>query len=133
MKRRGGQSAEGIRYLFGRNGTRFGRRFPAQQICQYGARCNCSDATLRPEARPGNATRLEPNSQAQHIAADWIRYLNRSGGVCEIPDVVGIAEMVENGIAEHQRQYKAEWPTLKVRRRRPNVSFCTLHGSSLFL
>src|SRR6202041_2095076 len=88
MKRCGGQTAEGVRYLFGRNSTCFGERLTAQKVCQQGTRCNRGNAPLRLEARPDEAPWLEPHSQAQYVTADRIRHLDRSGSIRKVPGVV---------------------------------------------
>jgi hypothetical protein len=136
MKRRGRKPAKGVRYLLGGNVARFRGRSPAQQFGQHGTRCDGGNATLGLETHTGDVSGFDPNGEAQHIAADRIRHFDRSGSIGKIARVAGFAEVVEDGIAEHRRQYKAERPTLTARikcRGVQNVSFSPLHGLSLFL
>jgi hypothetical protein len=119
--------------LFGGNGTRFRRRFPAQEIGQHGTRCNRCDATLGLEARGGDSAGLDSNSEPQDIAAHWICHFDHGSGAGKIARIVGFAEMLEHSFVEHGRQYKAERRTLNVRVRDSGVQYCTLlpNGFSL--
>ncbi len=78
---------------------------------------------------------FDTNSEPQHIAADRICHFDRRRSIGKFARIVGIAKMVKHSVVEHQRQYKAECPTLKVRigcRSARNVPFCTLRGLSFF-
>jgi hypothetical protein len=133
MKRRRRKSAKCMRYLLGGNGTCLRRSFPAQEIGQHGARSDRRDASLRLEARNGDAAGFNPNSEPQHIAADWICHFDYGCGAGKIARIVRIAEMLEHNFVEHGRQYKAERRTLNVRVRDIGVQYCTLYSNGFSL
>lgn len=102
------KAGEGFGNLLGRDAARLGGRFPDEEIGQDGTGCDRRDAALRLEPGGGYAPVFEANGEAQHVAADRVRDLDGGAGVEEVAGIVRITKVVENRIAKHGRQYKAE-------------------------
>ena len=79
----------------------FGARFSRHPFRERGARRDGSCAAARFVAGFGGAVALEADGQAQNIAANGIRDLDRNRGRIEIADVARILEMIEKALAVH--------------------------------
>ena len=73
---------------------------------------------MRSKPSGGDSSIFEAHGEAQDIAADWIGDFHGRGGARQIAGIARIAEVVENRVVEHPRQYKAERPGLNIARRR---------------
>lgn len=98
---RGGQSPEGLGQRFSGDGARFGKRAATNLLCQERSTSDRGRATAAQEARFGDAYVHDPSGELQDVAADGITHFDCAGGIAELANIARIAEVLENGFAEH--------------------------------
>jgi hypothetical protein len=101
VKRGGRESSESSGERVRRNGRNVGQRTGFELFGEERSASDCSRAAATEETNFGDAAVFKPSKELQDVAANGIGHFDGSGGAGEFAGVARIAEVIENGFAEH--------------------------------
>src|SRR5438552_11946560 len=101
MKRGRGKASQRVGKLVRRKRACLGKRAAAQMLGEERSAGDrgCTPATK--ETHLGKAAVFHARGEFQDVAADGIRDFDGRGGVRKLAGIARLAEMIENGFAEH--------------------------------
>lgn len=101
VERRGRKAAQHIRKRFCGDGAGFGERAATEFFGQDRSGSNRCGAAPAEKARFRNTPIHNARRYLEDVAADGIAYFDGNACARELPGVARVAEVVENGFAEH--------------------------------
>lgn len=118
MKCGRGQAAERGGKALGSNPPQVLERPTQHLLGEQRAGSDCRDAAARLKPDSDNAPLFDARGQAQHIAADRVRYFHDGRGIFKLSGIARILEMVEHNRAVHRAQYGSRPPGMQSAQRR---------------
>ena len=111
VKSRGGKPPKGLGERIGGDGPSLGIGTAAKLFGQERSASDCGGAAAAEETHLSDSAGFDARGEFQDVAADGIADLNRGGGAGQFTDIARVAEVIEQGFAEHsqtvwQRQQK---------------------------
>jgi hypothetical protein len=106
VKRGVRKSSESLGEKFRRNRTSVGEGTGFELLGEERGASDCGGAAAAEEANFRDAAVFEAGEQLQDVAANGIGDFDGSGSAGEFTRVARIAEVIENGFAEHRSQYR---------------------------
>jgi hypothetical protein len=101
VERRRWETPQHIGKRFRGDGTGFGKRATAESFCQDGSGSNRRGAASAEETCFRNAPFRNERRQFEDVATDGVAHLHGDTRAGKLPGVARVAEVVENGFAEH--------------------------------
>src|ERR1700730_3055652 len=110
----GREPTQGFRESFRRDGPRLGKRAAAKALGQQRSASNRGGAAATEEARFRDTTVRDARGELEDIAADGIAHLDGRGCAGKLAGVSRVAEVIENGFAEHRFEYRNALATMQI-------------------
>jgi hypothetical protein len=105
VKRRSREASKSKRQGLRSDRARFAERFSAELLGQKRSASDRRGASAAEEARFGDAIPFHANRKLKNVAADRVADFHGGVGRRKFAGVARVAEMIEDGVAEHLRKY----------------------------